>query len=53
MKDTKRNFTLRLEKDLHKTLKIFCLERNVTMLEYVQELIEKDLYKGDENYVQR
>lgn len=53
MKQNRTNFTLRIDKELHKELKIYCLEKNIAMLELVQELIEKDIYKGDELICQK
>lgn len=43
-----KTFTLRMDDDFHKAVKLKCVEAGVTMQEYITNLIHEDIEKGKE-----
>lgn len=40
-----KTFTLRMDDDFHKAVKLKCVEAGVTMQEYITNLIQEDIEK--------
>lgn len=41
--NTKKSITIRLEEDLYKLFKIYCINENKSMQEMVEQLIKKEI----------
>ena len=50
MKDDRQLISIRLERDLHKRFKFYCVEKSTTMQDVIVELLVKHLEKAEKEY---
>ena len=50
MKDDRQLISIRLERDLHKRFKFYCVEKRTTMQDVIVELLVKHLEKAEKEY---
>ena len=50
MKDDRQLISIRLERDLHKRFKFYCVEKGTTMQDVMVELLVKHLEKAEKEY---
>ena len=43
MKDNQKTFLLRLPEDLHKELKLFCVEKGISMQDFIMKAIDEQV----------
>lgn len=46
---TVKHFTLRLETEIHKDLKVYCASKGVSMQDFIANLVKKELYQKVES----
>lgn len=43
-----KNFPLRLDENFHRQIKVYCAQQGVSMQEFVQRVVEKELDKREQ-----